>query len=220
MGCRNIGGVHDREQGPIGCWVKGAKAQESGSWIIVEIQGGLIQGVAWKGSRIVSRRPRVSKGAEGWNGGGKDRCGKGALGILLLCLDPRWPPLSTVFLCLPPLALSPSSQLRFPLALPRVSLAPCLQRSLCCFVCCPLSLGHRASSRARTPECGGYTCACTHAHMCLHTQTHVSSLRTGSAGGGTGGIIGGFFCFPGQWLCLVGMASLIGDWKTPPPPHQ
>lgn len=26
----------------------------------------------------------------------------------------------------PPLALSPSSQLRFPLALPRVSLAPCL----------------------------------------------------------------------------------------------
>lgn len=58
----------------------------------------------------------------------------------------------------------------------------------------------------------------THAHMCLHTQT---TLRTGSAWPlGTWGIFGGFFCFPGQWLYLVGMASLVGDWNTPPPPHQ
>lgn len=30
LGCRDIGGVHDREQGPIGCWVRGCKGPGKG----------------------------------------------------------------------------------------------------------------------------------------------------------------------------------------------
>lgn len=61
MGCRDTGGVQGGIQGPVAsCWGRGARVQERGTGVIVEVQGGLIQGMGWE-----RRKQGVTKGTEG-----------------------------------------------------------------------------------------------------------------------------------------------------------